>query len=429
MALSSFVRERAGAVRGRALGVLILVPLVPSDAARGQEAPGPEAAPPPHELRVEWKAQTFAPDALPDELRRAKREIEAWAEWALATAQPYRILVSEDAGMVSLLLPEPEEGPVVVVGDDGRRNRNKGADRKLKNRAGGKKKGESEEPPAPAPTFADRVTSVQAALDEMLPAPRERIVGKAQWEKDALRMLGATGVVVMVEDEAAFHDVLERAARANPYMADFVERAKRAKLTGCVLEKPLLGVVMRSPEGMSEFSLENELVKRCAELALIQRFGWLPFWARDCAASYFEFQELGTFYSFTGGERFVAAADGHADKEERARQLLRNGRFEDDEAFFQALAHWHSDTWDEDAAACGAVLFRYLAQEHRVELPRIFEGWRAEMEKGGNEALAGGRWSKNTAYGMPPETALRVLRESGVGEHPLLDELLRFAGG
>ena len=245
------------------------------------------------------------------------------------------------------------------------------------------------------------------AFDELVPPP-------AQAE---LR----TPVLLDLEDGASLGSAAAFLGRRHPYLAGWAAAAGEG--VGFVLEDPLVAAWIQEVPGLGkEWSPENELVNRLAQLLLVQRHGRQPQWLALGLAWVVELDVCKDVYCFPHRTGFVGKRE-HAGWAATLR-LLREARGERPFSI-DDLAGWPRGTYDDERAALAWGAATLLARHFADSLPALLAELAAVRDRDGRVTHADGSWDPVQGYEVPPETQREVLdRVLGCD---FLAELGRFA--
>ena len=378
--------------------------------------------------KVTWKQASFPAAQPPAELPDAARSaLEAWRGWAgergyelhldpegrvlLATLEGHPRwrhqlqLVARTVELFEAALPLPPEAAAAP--------------------------GQPAEPTRP---------SDGGAAPEDLPLPEDPESGPAPWELDgapaprtssvqaptAPTTWGAetlvpdtqTIVFLVLRTPADYASAVALLAREHPYLADWAESAGEA--TGFALQLPLAGSYVELAAGQEEWSPDNEVVHRIAQLLLLRRYGQQPHWLVRGWAWHAELELLGGIYCFPDRDEFVWATEhtGWAD--------MVRARFEDragEPVAIEDFAAWPRGVWDAERARASWAAVRFLLRERPGDLPRILVRFRDVRDRENRVDAGGGTWQRRLDYEIALDAQAAILRE--VAGPSLFEDMMR----
>jgi hypothetical protein len=241
---------------------------------------------------VHWKGKSFSSDSLPAELPREVGEAAApWEAWA--KKKGYRIQVS-DAGDCILVAEKRDSGSeqslALIAATIA------WVDPILPPRAS-----EPAVPDVPKPKPA-----VSKRLEDFdLPPPAGSVPAKPTEQP---RSPHQVPVLLAAADPADYKDALGMLVAQHAWLKDWAAEIGEGAY-GLVLPRPLVGAwVLNAPEN-EEWNPDNELVHRLAQLLVIDRAGWVPYWMQLGLAWNAELGVRGSIYCFPYRYGFVGIGE------------------------------------------------------------------------------------------------------------------------
>lgn len=322
----------------------------------------------------EWVGKQHVLENPPESLAPgALRALEFWQPFAERHA--YRLILVDDQRIV-LLLPDREASATKTV--------------RLVERALARAdallpapKERRTEPSAPGlpgfspeDLFGDRWQG-KRTTDEAPARPRW---GDAETALDS--ETGVLGQFRSMEEYAAALDLL---GESFPYLGGWLAEGKDS--VGCVLEQPLFAACLESAPGLEEWSLDNELVHRSAQLIVLRRFQQLPPWLTQGIAWNVEFDLLKGIYCFPWRSEFVSAGE-HDSWERELRERFSGRRAELLKA--ADLTACRRGAFDRGGAIAAFGAVRHLARSSPHALSACAEDLRFLHRKLGREAAPRG---------------------------------------
>jgi hypothetical protein len=360
--------------------------------------------------RVRWQERFHPVDELPAEMPAAAREaVGAWAGWA--GEHGYRLDL-EDEGR--LLLISPGDGKTW-------RATLRLAERTIAAFDAALPVPERMETP-PVPASAPGAGSAPLPEDpgggplpedpEGIPpgfgeSPGASDPGETTWSTVWGAGTGEpdtqTIAFLVVRGEEDYGALTDHLGAAYPYLAGWAKAARR--YTGFALEHPLAGAYVTGASGQEEWSPDNELVHRLAELLLVRRFGQAPYWLIQGVAWHLEEHLQGGIYCFPYRDEFVWATEHTAWPGEVKRDFeKRREPVTIDELYFPRGCFEGAHA----RRSFGAV--RYLVEEHPGTLSAALEELRVFRDAHGRVDQGGGTWSRDRDYEVPLVDQARILR-------------------
>lgn len=254
-------------------------------------------------------------------------------------------------------------------------------------------------------------------VDELLP---QRPDTSAEDDREAYMETptdSETLVLLQVEDEEEYADVLAEVAELEPYLAGWAESAK--DLAGFTLTRPLAACWIETLDDMEEWDIRNELVHRLTHVAVARRFGELPYWLQMGLNWHVEEELLGGIYCFPNRVGFVWATE-HTSWDKDLRSEFKGSRY----PFFENLADWRRGTYLGRQARQAFGFARFLAEHHTEELPQVLADLFHLRAVEGVTVQADGSWQLipgwEPSYRAQTEVFERVLGEG------ILDEVVEY---
>lgn len=353
------------------------------------------------EPAVNWRGKAYSPTALPSALdARARAAVARWTDLArqlelrfdVDSSARFVVLSPDDGKYLEHALPFVDRTfdlcgsrlptpPPAPAEDEARPG--SGAP------AGGTK-------PAPTPLPEDPEEPPAGAPAPKTVAPRAATASAAGPEP---------ATILFLRDPRDYERALQFLARTETYLTKWTRDAEQQ--SAFTLEKPLCGALVISQPVQEEWNPDNEIVNRCAQLALLQRFGRLPNWAMQGFAWCAEFELQGAVYCFPYRDEFVGIGE-HTDWDAllEAAYAGRDApalRLED-------FAKWPRGTWNTQAAhrAWGAI--DHLLRTDALKLACFFRDVRAETDAKARLENADGSWYTLTGFELAPADQERLLR-------------------
>jgi hypothetical protein len=227
------------------------------------------------------------------------------------------------------------------------------------------------------------------------PPPAVLVVEDYVWGAVELERDTDTMVLIALKNEADFHAALAVLAELQPYLAAWIEEAK--KDLGFVLQMPLVaGFVLNAAE-LEEWNPENELVNRVARLFLLRRFAQQPHWLTLGWAWYVELEVQGAVYCFPHRREFVWATE-HTDWDKAVRQQLARAR---GKLKFERFASWKRGTYEADAAQLSWALVDWIVRTHPGTLPLILDDLYRFYDEHSRRETSPTSWERVRGYEIP----------------------------
>lgn len=224
-----------------------------------------------------------------------------------------------------------------------------------------------------------------------------------EWGMNTRKLDEGTMVMFVLRSPEDYAVVLRELEDRHPYLAAWAEEA--GTNSGFVLEAPLAAAYVGNVPDQQEFDPTNELVHRIAELALLRRFGRLPYWAQQGWAWQAEIELRGTVYVFPYRDEFVWATEHTSWPTDLKGQFAKRSKQPVEMEEIAALAR---GSWSSDAArvAWGAV--RYLDRSEDADLPALLEGLRVAWIDGNRVDEGDGNWSLDPTYRIPHDVQAKI---------------------
>ncbi len=368
---------------------------------------------------LEHDGKTYTPDTLPDQVdRKSRTALEKWLGYLAKSEVPYTVEVLKSGRGVFIFAPEIVEkkrakkpGPGSTRAD---RRRQLEKERRKREKEEAERLKREGPPRPPEEVRREHLKNVRTLFDQKLPAAKAQYPTSTQWGRDTKRYQREVPVLIMVRDRGDFNLVLDGVLASNQYLSQHVADAKGSKITGLILEHPLLGVVIQQPEESEEHRPHQELAKRQVELLLFKRFGPQPFFVREGVAWCFEWSEFGELRTFTGRTQFIGTGDpAYAGWRRSRRSLFREGggfRFDTDLDVMSTLREWRSDRYQDDLAAASFQLARCLMDRHRNQAGEILGRWGSETAEGRGSWSANGGWTLDPNFVLKPQELVAGLQ-------------------
>ncbi|MCP3918460.1 MAG: hypothetical protein GY711_23185 [bacterium] len=366
----------------------------------------------------EGDGKTYTADTLPDAVDAKSRVV--LGKWLACLAESdvaYTAEVLEGGKGVFVFAPEivvPEKREKISGSTRADRRRRLEAERKRKKKEKEERLANARPKQPPEVIRRERLAQARRMFDDLLPKPAARKRSATLWGRDVQRAQGEVPVLILVKDRADFVRVLDTVLASNQYLATYVNDVKQSKLTGVIIENPFVGVTIQQPDVSEEHKPHHELVKRQIELLLFQRFGPLPFFAREGIAWCFEWGALGRLRTFTGRTDFIGVGDpAYLGWPEERSKLYERGSglaFVSDADLMEKLRAWRSDGYDDDLAAASFQLARCLLHRHSDKVSETLASWGAQTaEKRGSKTDSGG-WLLDPDFVLAAEDLVEGLK-------------------
>lgn len=321
------------------------------------------------ELSIHWQKKSYTSAGLPQDITPATLAvIEVYSEWALATG--YELCLDREQRVVLF-------------------SRAKQSVQKR---------------------YARRIEGTLEAFDELFALQETQETREKRDTPDTPDTQAAESrqpiVLFELADLGDYLSLLELLKQDHPYLDAWSERAK--DLAGFVLEEPLAGAWLDELEGREEWNPENELIHRVAELALLERFGRLPYWLAQGTAWQLEQRLTKGIYVFPQRSSFVSVTEHTGwDKELKRSFKKRHG-----EPLEMAECDLKRLRFEPEKARVAWGLVGYLAR-YRPESLTLACLELARYRKANERVTAeDGSWRKRTGFEIPLAVQAEILRRA-----------------
>jgi hypothetical protein len=216
----------------------------------------------------------------------------------------------------------------------------------------------------------------------------------------------ACAALFVLRNPEEYGQLLECLAQVAPELAGWTAEAK--KDTGFVLIEPLCAAFLESAPGLKEWSPAHELVDRCAQLLLVQRFGEQPYWLQQGVAWAAEWAYDSTLYSFPYRHEFVAATEHGAWPGELKAALAAREQKPLELAEFALLRRGH---WDPERARLAFGCASFLALQPGPKLAQALVSLEAFRDENNRKDQGGGTWIRDPLFEIPADKQLELLEQ------------------
>ncbi|MAB79128.1 MAG: hypothetical protein CMJ89_07215 [Planctomycetes bacterium] len=359
------------------------------------------------DLTLRWKGKNHSPADLPENFPEAARaSVLFWAPWC--EAHGYRMDLEERA---RVLLITPSDNPA-------RKRQMRLVERVVElfeKEFRVPVREESAEKPALSSDTGEKEEQPRGLPEDPEEGPHPwEVHGKKDVKTNTTRTSWGAEEVTFDHDPAVFviprvqrHYIhlLDHLASSYEHMKEWSEDA--GGLQGFVLSWPLTAAYLERPDGVDEWSPNNELVNRLARLLFMRRYGRQPYWAELGVGWHFEVELLGGVYVFPYRDEFVWAVEHDAWPsdlkqrfDERRKEPLRADEFCDlKRGTYRPL----------EARLCFGFI-DFLVREGHPALPAVFEAMRARYEEKSVVETGQYTWKRDLAYEVPAGEQEDLLR-------------------
>lgn len=333
-----------------------------------------------------WKGKTVDPKSPPKELAPGVLAAAApWQEWS--RKRGYHLWVS-DAGDCILLAEKRYSGVEESLGLC--RDTIAAVDRFLPPRPA---------EVAPQPVAAEPVKG--KSLEEFeLPPPG------TPGPSEVPRTPQQVPVLFAARNAAHYQEGLSMLVEGSPWLTAWAEEIGRGAY-GLTLPRPLVGAwLIEAPEN-EEWDPRNELVHRLAQLLLMDRAGYLPYWMTVGTAWVVEQDVRGGIYCFPYRTGFVGIGE-HGGWAAPLRSRFRDS--DTGEVDAAALCALQRGLYVDKHAATAWGGMHYLIAEHREALPALMADLDLAWRQGALEVAADGSWRSRPQWEWPLSTQADLLQ-------------------
>lgn len=215
-----------------------------------------------------------------------------------------------------------------------------------------------------------------------------------------------TAVMVLFGGQEDYESGLDHLARGFAYLGDWLPSGK--KFPGCVLERPLFGGVVENAAGQEEWSADNELVHRVAQLHLLRRFGHQPVWVALGMGWSTEQELLKSIYCFPWRTGFVYVAE-HGGWEAALHKMFQERKKDQPLRMFE-LASCRRGEFDQTCATLSWGMARFLTEFYPEQLSQVLEEFRVLRNTKGRTYQTNAAWTIDPSYELPVELQEEVLK-------------------
>ena len=201
-----------------------------------------------------------------------------------------------------------------------------------------------------------------------------------------------------------YGELLAQLAVVEPTLASWTTDAK--KDTGFVLLQPLCAAFLESAPGLKEWSPAHELVDRCAQLLLVQRFGEQPYWIQQGVAWSAEWGFDSTIYSFPYRHEFVAVTEHGAWPGDLKAALAARGEKPLELSEFALMRRGH---WDPERARLAFGCASFLALQPGPKVAQALADLQAYRDENNRKDQGDGTWVRDPLYEIPVDKQLELL--------------------
>jgi len=367
-------------------------------------APAPSA-----EVVVRWNGKNYTSEALPEDFPAAARaSVELWAPWCERGG--YRMDLEDGARV--LLITEGRKTPnkemrlverVVELFEREFAAPERASDEDPSSPKGAREAGGGRQDSGPLPEDpegADHPWEVRGARG-LKPE-----VKQTAWGAENVSLDHDPAVFILARAQKDYLSLLDHLAGEFEYLQAW--RSTAAGLQGFVNSWPLTASFMRLPDGVEEWSPNNELVNRLARLLFLRRYGRQPYWAEVGVGWHFEVELLGGVYVFPYRDEFVYAVEHGAwpgDLQRRFAQR-KNEPLQGEEFFTYERGEYLPL---QSRLSFGFV--DHLARSGYDNLPAFFEGLRRIHDEKSVIRTGAYSWKRDLSYRIPAEEQEALARE------------------
>ena len=369
------------------------------------------AAPvPAGDVVVRWNGKNYTSEALPEGFPAAARaSVELWAPWCERCG--YRMDL-EDGARVLLIVedrkaPSKEMRLVERVVELFEREfavpeRESGEDPdgppKGATEAGG---GRQDSGPLPEdPEGSDHPWEVRGSRG------LKPDVKKTSWGAENVPFDHDPAVFVLAKGQEDYRSLLDHLAREFEYLE--VWKSSAAGLQGFVNAWPLTASFMRIPDGVEEWSPNNELVNRLARLLFLRRYGRQPYWVELGVGWHFEVELLGGVYVFPYRDEFVYAVEHAAWPGDLQRRFSER---KDEPLRGEEFFEYERGEYLPFESRLSFGFVHFLARSGHENLPAFFEGLRRIHDEESVIRTGAYSWKRDLSYRIPAEEQEALAKE------------------
>jgi len=198
--------------------------------------------------------------------------------------------------------------------------------------------------------------------------------------------------------------LLAQLAQVAPALAGWTTDAK--KDTGFVLIEPLCAAFLESAPGLKEWSPAHELIDRCAQLLLVQRFGEQPYWIQQGVAWAAEWGYDSTIFSYPYRHEFVAVTEHSAWPGDLKLALAAREQKPLELAEFALMRRGH---WDPDRARLAFGCASFMALQPGPKVAQALADLQAYRDEQNRKDQGDGTWTRDPLYEIPAGKQLELL--------------------
>ncbi|MHC4262795.1 MAG: hypothetical protein ACYSWX_09755 [Planctomycetota bacterium] len=234
-----------------------------------------------------------------------------------------------------------------------------------------------------------------------------------------------TAILIEVADREDLGVVLDALAERAPYLTGWAASMKGS--SGFTLESPLIAAWVDGGPFQEEWSSQNELVHRCAQLQTLERFGQLPYWLAEGIAWRVEYGLLESVYCFPNRSGFVRVEE-HVEWPDQLEALFSRRKQKRDALSFEELTELQRGEYSQSAALKSYGAIQYLGDDDPDALGRWLDALVDHREHHGKVVEEDGSWHWIPGYEVPLEIQFELFANE-FGERTLESMTKAFRKG
>lgn len=213
------------------------------------------------------------------------------------------------------------------------------------------------------------------------------------WSSEDLVPDQDSALLFVLPDEAQYKLLLEELARQEPSLSAWSASARQE--TGFVVPRPLSAAYIENAAGMEEWDPEHELVNRCAQLLLVQRFGLQPFWLQQGIGWSAEWGFDASLYCFPFRKEFIYATEHSAWPNELKKRFEKSSEARFD---FSSFDGYRRGRWDGERARLAFGATMALLRHPPPKLALALEELRRWRDSDNRKSTGPNTWERDPNY-------------------------------
>ena len=218
--------------------------------------------------------------------------------------------------------------------------------------------------------------------------------------------------------------MLELLSENFEYVAEWAEK-EAPEYTGFSLQNPLVGGFIDGAAGNEEWSRENELVNRLAQLLLARRFGTQPNWIVQGWGWFCEMHLLKAIFCYPYRDEFVYAVE-HTSWGRDLKNVFKDRKKQPLET--KEFMEWRRGTYSGEPARLSWGLTEYFLRFRGEEWPELLEEFYSIREEGSRIDNGDGTWTLDRFFSISADTQREVF-ERLFGKRALREAAKYFVEG